>query len=166
MKMKKKNFIEILKILEKDATTKPGEIAELLGISKNEVQQAIKKAEKEGIIRRYSALINWEKAGVEEVYALVDIRVSLNRNLGYDAIAERISRFPEVQSVRLVSGEYDLSVFVRGKTMKDVANFIAEKIATLDQVRNTVTHFLLRMYKEEGDILYEKEKDRRLPVVA
>jgi DNA-binding Lrp family transcriptional regulator len=164
--MVKKSAVEILRIMEKNARVSVDEISKMTGISKGDVQQSLKQFEKSGVIKGYRTTIDWEKAGVEEVYALVEIKVSLDRERGYDSVAERISKFPEVRSVRLVSGEYDLSVVVKGKSMKEVAYFIAEKIATLEQVRNTTTHFTLKMYKENGDILHEGEKSKRLPVSA
>jgi DNA-binding Lrp family transcriptional regulator len=156
--------LEILRILEDDAKTNVDEIAAMLGLDEDTVSEKIKEMEEKGIIRRYKTVIDWEKAGVGSIQALIDIKVDLNRESGYDCIAERIAGFPEVQSVRLISGDYDLSIVVKGKTMKEVAYFVAEKIATLEQVRDTVTHFLLKIYKENGDIFYEKEVDRRLLV--
>ena len=157
-------MIEILKILEKDARANIKEIATMTGQSESKVKKSIGEMEKKGIIIGYKTIINWERAGTENIYALIDIKVNLDREKGYDAIAERISRFPDVQSVRLVSGNYDLSVVVKGKTMKEVAYFVAEKIATLEEVRDTVTHFSFKLYKENGVILYEKEKSKRLAI--
>ncbi len=155
---------EILKVLEENARISDREIARMLGIEVNEVKEIISKLERAGVIRKYKAVVNHEKAGIETVQALIDVKVSPERNTGYDSVAERISRFPEVKSVRLVSGEYDLSVLVSGKTMHEVAYFVAEKIAPLEQVRNTVTHFLLKTYKENGEIYEEEEKGERLAV--
>jgi len=125
----------------------------------------IKKLEGEKIILKYKTLVNWEKLGVEEVYAIIDVRVNLTREKGYDDIAKRIAKFPEVHAVRLVSGEYDFQVVVKGKSLKDIAFFVAEKISTIPEVRDTVTHFVLRTYKEEGVLLFEDEEDRRLAIV-
>jgi DNA-binding Lrp family transcriptional regulator len=122
--------------------------------------------EESGIIRKYITLINWEKANEGYVYAVIELKVALHRKAGYDAVAERISRFSEVQSVRLISGDHDLSITVKGKSMKDVAFFVAEKIAPLDGVQSTTTHFILKSYKEHGVILYEKPKYKRLVVTA
>jgi len=157
-------MIEILKILEKDARADPKEIATMIGKPESKVVKAITDMEKKGIIIGYKTIINWERAGAEDIYALIDIKVNLDREKGYDAIAERISRFPDVLSVRLVSGNYDLSVVLKGKTMKEVAYFVAEKISTLEEVRDTVTHFSFKLYKENGVILYETEKNRRLAI--
>ena len=162
---------EVLKVLEENARLSYGEIARLVGVAGGEVggEAAVKKIiselEKKRIIKKYTVVADWEKAGVESVQALIDIKVSPERETGYDPVAERISRFPEVRSVRLVSGEYDLSVLVEGKTMREVAYFVAEKIAPLEQVRNTLTHFLLKTYKEDGEIYGEEEGEgKRLAV--
>ncbi|WP_290899733.1 Lrp/AsnC family transcriptional regulator [Ferroglobus sp.] len=156
---------EILKILEDNAKVSPKEIAEILDLKEEEVEEMIKKLEGEKIILKYKTLVNWEKLGVEEVYAIIDVRVNLTREKGYDDIAKRIAKFPEVHAVRLVSGEYDFQVVVKGKSLKDIAFFVAEKISTIPEVRDTVTHFVLRTYKEEGVLLFEDEEDRRLAIV-
>jgi len=155
---------EILKILEENARVADKEIARLVGLKEEEVKQIIAELENRGVIRKYKAVINPEKAGIETVHALIDVKVGPERDTGYDPVAERISKFPEVKSVRLISGEYDLSVLVEGNTMKEVAYFVAEKISSLEQVRNTVTHFLLKTYKENGEIYEEEEKVKRLAV--
>ncbi len=155
---------EVLRLLEENARLSDAEIAMMLGLREDEVKGIIADLERRGVIRKYKAVINYEKAGIELVQALIDVKVSPERNTGYDSLAERISRFPEVKSLRLVSGEYDLSVLVTGRTMQEVAHFVAEKIAPLEQVRNTVTHFLLKTYKENGEIYAEKEKVKRLLV--
>ena len=155
---------EILEILENNPRIAPREIATMTGITEAQVASKIKEMEKKGIIRKYKTVIDWEKAGEEYVYAIIEIRVALRSRTGYDAIAERIAKFPEVRSVTLISGDHDLSLTVRGRSMKDVAFFVAEKIATLEQVQGTVTHFVLRTYKEDGDVLFEKERSERLAV--
>ncbi|MGB2841965.1 MAG: Lrp/AsnC family transcriptional regulator [Halobacteriota archaeon] len=155
---------EILKILEENARTSDKEIARMVGLEEDEVKGIISELESAGVIRKYKAVINPEKAGIDAVQALIELKVSPERNTGYDSVADRISRFTEVKSVRLVSGEYDLLIVVEGNTMKEVAYFVAEKIAPLEQVRNTVTHFLLKTYKENGEIYEEEEKGERLAV--
>jgi len=157
--------LEILRILENNSRISAKEIAEMLNMSVEEVEETIKKLEDEGVILKYKTLINWEKAGVEEVYAIIDVRVNLTREKGYDDIAKRIAKFPEVHAVRLVSGDYDFQVVVKGRSLKDISFFIAEKISTIPEVRDTVTHFLLRTYKEEGELLFKDEEDRRLAIV-
>ncbi len=155
---------EILDVIEGNAKLQPEEIATMTGIPEKEIASKIKEMEKKGIIRKYKTVIDWEKAGEEYIYAIIEIKVALRERTGYDAIAERIAKFPEVRSVRLISGDHDLSLTVRGKSMKDVAFFVAEKIAPLEQVQGTVTHFVLRTYKEDGDVLFEKERKERLAV--
>ena len=155
---------EILEILESNPRIEPREIATMIGITETQAASKIKQLEKKGIIRKYKTVIDWEKAGEEYVYAIIELKVALRSRTGYDSIAERIAKFPEVRSVRLISGDHDLSLTVRGRSMKDVAFFVAEKIATLEQVQGTVTHFVLRTYKEDGDVLFEKERSERLAV--
>jgi DNA-binding Lrp family transcriptional regulator len=155
---------EILEILEKDARTTPEQISTMTGISLAEVKKAIKEAERERTIVKYKAMINWQRLGEEQVQALIEVRVQPQRDVGFDALAERIYRFPQVRSAYLVSGTYDLAVLVVGKTMQEVAAFVAQKLAPLEGVQGTVTHFLLKRYKEDGEILEGKEEVGRLPL--
>lgn len=155
---------EILKILEQDARTTPEKVALMTGIPREDVEGAIKKAEEERIIVKYRAMVNWEKLGEEQVHALIEVKVTPQRGVGFDAVAERIYRFPEARSVYLVSGTYDLAVLVAGRTMQEVAAFVSEKLAPLESVQGTVTHFLLKRYKEDGEILVSREVAERLPV--
>jgi len=155
---------EILEILSENAKATPSEIAALLGRSKEDIGREISELEDAGVIRKYITLINWEKLDKSFVFAVLELKVALQRKTGYDAVAERIARFSEVESVRLISGDHDLSVTVRGKSMKDIAYFVAEKIAPLDGVQSTCTHFILKSYKEHGVDLTEKPKSKRLVV--
>jgi len=155
---------EIFEILEKDARTTPEQISSMTGIPLAEVEKAIKKAEGERTIVKYKAMINWQRLGEEQVWALIEVRVQPQREVGFDAIAERIYRFPQVRTAYLFSGTYDLAVFVAGKTMQEVAAFVAQKLAPLEGVQGTVTHFLLKRYKEDGEILEGKEEVGRLPL--
>ncbi len=157
--------IEILRILENNARVSDREIADMLNMSESEVREIIEKLENSGVILKYKTLIDWEKVGVEEVFAIIDVRVNLTREKGYDDIAKRIAKFPEVHAVRLVSGDYDFQVVVKGKSLKDISFFVADKISTIPEVRDTVTHFLLRTYKEEGVLMFKDEEDRRLAIV-
>jgi DNA-binding Lrp family transcriptional regulator len=154
----------ILKILERDARTPLSQVAAMVGQSEEEVRRIVAECEKKRIIRRYKTIIDWEKAGLERVFAFIDVKVSPAREVGFDDVAARIYRFPEVHSVYLVSGEYDLRVVVEGRTMREVAFFVAEKLATIDRVQSTATHFLLKKYKEDEEIIAEPEEDRRLAV--
>ncbi|MCJ7443100.1 MAG: Lrp/AsnC family transcriptional regulator [Methanotrichaceae archaeon] len=155
---------EILEILSKNAKTTPAEIAALLGMAEEDVAKEIKELEDSGIITRYITLINWEKLEDNPVFAVLDLKVALQRKTGYDSVAERIARFTEVESIRLISGDHDLSVTIRGKSMKDVAYFVAEKIAPLDGIQSTCTHFILKSYKEHGVIPMERPKPKRLVI--
>ncbi len=155
---------EVLELLEKDARLTPKEIAEQTGLDEAEIANFVAAMEARGVIKRYKAIVDWEKFGDEAVYAIIEISVSLDRGVGYDSIAERISKFPEVVSCMLVSGDHDLHLVIKGKTMKEVAFFVAEKIAPLSQVQHTATHFMLRAYKTEGEIMFDKEEDTRLVV--
>jgi len=156
---------EILKILENDARTTAKQIASMTGASVAEVTKLIKQAEADQTILKYKAIINWDKVGEEQVWASIEVRVTPQRDVGFDAIAERIYRFPQAHSVYLVSGAYDLLVLVVGKTMRDVADFVSQKLAPLEGVQGTVTHFVLKRYKEAGEILEGKEEAKRQPVI-
>jgi DNA-binding Lrp family transcriptional regulator len=163
--MDEKKVIEILKILEDNAKVTPKEIAEMTGYDEKEVEEIIKAKEEDGTILKYKTLVDWEKVGEEIIYAIIDVRVTLSREKGYDDIAKRIAKYPEVHAVRLISGDYDFQVIVKGKSLKDVAFFVAEKISTIPEVRDTFTHFVLRSYKEDGVLLFKDEEDRRLAFV-
>ena len=155
---------EILQILSDNAKATPSEIAALLGRSEADVAREIHELEEAGVIRKYITLINWERLDQSFVFAVLELKVALQRKTGYDAVAERIANFSEVQSVRLISGDHDLSITVRGKSMKDIAYFVADKIAPLEGVQSTCTHFILKSYKEHGVILTDKPKPKRLVV--
>jgi len=156
---------EILKILERDARTTPQQIATMTGKPLAQVKRAIKKAESDHTILKYKTVINWDKLREEQVRALVEVKVVPQRDVGFDAIAERIYRFPEARSVYLVSGTYDIAVLVEGGTMQEVAGFVAQKLAPLESIQGTVTHFLLKRYKEDGDILGVEERPKRVPLM-
>lgn len=156
--------LEVLRILERDARLSAAQIAAMTGKSEAEVTAAVAAAEGAGVIRSYRTRIDWEKTGDGRVYAFIDVAAQPERGTGYDRIAERIYRYPEVHSVYLVSGSQDLRVVVAGQTMQEVANFVAEKLATIEGVRGTATHFLLKKYKDDGDIFGEVATDERLAV--
>jgi DNA-binding Lrp family transcriptional regulator len=155
---------EILEILSENAKATPAEIAALLGRPEADVASEIQELEDSGVIRKYITLINWEKLDKSYVFAVLELKVALQRKTGYDAVAERIANFSEVESVRLISGDHDLSVTVRGESMKDIAYFVAEKIAPLEGVQSTCTHFILKSYKEHGVFLTDKPKPQRLVI--
>jgi DNA-binding Lrp family transcriptional regulator len=160
------NAIKIFEALEKDARLTPDQIADMTGVPLNEVQKTLKKAEKDGTIVKYKTVINWAKLGEEQVWAFVEVKVVPQRNVGFGAIAERIYRFPQVKSVYLASGTYDLAILIAGKTMQEIAVFVSEKLAPMDTVQGTVTHFILKKYKEDGVILEDEGEPRRQGVVA
>ena len=155
---------EILKILEKDARTTQEQMSTMTGKTVSEIEAIIKKAEDNRTIVKYKAIVNWERTGREEVWALVELKVQPQRDVGFDAVAKRIYQFPEARSVYLISGDYDISVLVTGKTMHQVASFVSQKLATLDWVQGTATHFLLKRYKEDGEILDGEDKPKRQPL--
>lgn len=155
---------QIFEALEKDARLTPEQISTMTGVPAAEVAKTIKKAEKDRAILKYKTIINWAKLGEEDVWALVEVKVVPQRGVGFDAIAERIYRFPQARSVYLASGAYDLAILVAGKTMQEIAVFVSEKLAPLETVQGTVTHFILKKYKEDGEILQGGEGIKRLPV--
>jgi len=156
---------EILRILESDARTTTKQIAAMTGISATEVTKLVKHAQKDRVILKYKAVVNWDKVEDERVWALIDVKVTPQKDVGFDAIAERVYRFPQARSVYLASGEYDLAVLVVGKTEHEVANFVSQKLATIEGVQGTATHFILKRYKEDGEILEEVEEVKRQQVV-
>ncbi|MGD8400509.1 MAG: Lrp/AsnC family transcriptional regulator [Bacillota bacterium] len=155
---------EILELLEQNSRLTAAEIAVMLGKDETEVAKQIAGLEQAGIILNYRTLINWEKAGDERVGALIEVKVVPQREVGFDQIAERIYRFAEVKSVFLMSGAYDLAVLVEGRNMKEVALFVAQKLATLDSVQSTATHFILKKFKLDGVVMEQPEKVARLVV--
>jgi len=160
------NEKKVLETLEKDARLTPEQVAKMTGVSVAEVKKIIKKAEEDGSIVKYKTVINWSKLGEEQVWAFVEVKVSPQRDVGFGAIAERIYRFPQAKSVYLASGAYDLAILVGGKTMQEVAVFVSEKLAPMETVQGTVTHFILKKYKEDGVIIEDEGEPRRLGVVA
>ena len=152
---------ELLSIVEKNSRIDFSELAVLLGVTEETVLDEISKLEKEGIICGYHTLINWEKTSIEKVTALIEVKVTPQRGRGFDNIAERIYNYPEVKAVYLISGGYDLLVILEEKTLKEIANFVSDKLSTLDSVLSTATHFILKKYKDHGTILNKSVKDER-----
>jgi len=157
---------DILEILQKDARTTPEEISCMLRKSADSVKKAIKKLERDGVILKYKAIVNRELLAPAErcVRALIEVKIMPQKNVGFDRIAERIYRFPEVKSCILLSGGYDLLLTVEGSDIQSISNFVAEKLAPMENVQGTVTHFLLKKYKEDGDILFARHKEKRLAI--
>ncbi len=155
---------EILKILEDDARSTTRQIATMTGTPSAEVNKLIKQAEKDRIILKYKTVINWDKVEDEQVWALIEVKVTPEKDVGFDSIAERIYRFPQARTVYLISGTYDLLVLVLGKTEHEVADFVSRKLAPIEGVQGTVTHFVLKRYKEDGETLEGEEEIKRQPV--
>jgi DNA-binding Lrp family transcriptional regulator len=151
-------------MLEHDAKVSIDDMAVMTGASAEQIKEAIRIMEQEKIIVKYAAIVNREKVATEEAEALIEVKVVPKRGLGYDDLAERIYGFSEVKSVYLMSGTYDLSVVVRAESMKQISQFVFEKLAVLDGVSSTVTHFIMRKYKEQGVILTTKEQEERLVI--
>jgi len=156
---------EILKILENDARATTKQIAAMTGTPSAEVAKLIKQAEQERTILKYKTVINWDRLGEEQVWALIEVKVTPQRGVGFDSIAERIYCFPQVRTAYLVSGTYDLLVLVTGKTMHEVADFVAHELAPIEGVQGTITHVVLKRYKEDGELLEGKEEAKREPVI-
>lgn len=151
----------ILTIIEKNSRINIAELAVMLGTEEIEIVNALQELEEDGIICGYHTMINWDKTGIEKVTALIEVRVTPQRGRGFDDIAERIYKYPEVNTVYLMSGGYDLMVILEGKTLKEVAMFVSNKLSTLDYVVGTTTHFILRKYKDHGTIMSRKYEDLR-----
>lgn len=156
---------EILKILENDARIAAKEISTMTGASSAEVGKLIKEAEENRIILKYKAVINWDKVEDGQVWALIEVKVTPEPEAGFDSVAERIAQFLQVRSAYLASGTYDLLLVVVGKTEREVADFVAQKLAHIEGVRGTVTHFVLKRYKEDGEVLDGREGVKRQPVI-
>ena len=157
---------EILRVMDRNARISVTDLAAILDASEDEISSEITKMEREKIIYGYHTMIDWDRTNDDHVLALIEVRVTPQRDQGFDAVAERIYRFEEVSSVYLMSGAFDLMVVVEGKTMKEVALFVARRLAVLDYVLSTSTNFVLKKYKENGMVLAEEKKDDRIIVSA
>jgi len=156
---------EILKILRDDAHTTTKQIAAMTGLPSTEITKQIKQAEKDRVILKYKAIINWDKVEDEQVWALIEVKLTPQKDVGFDSVAERIYRFPQTRTVYLVSGTYDLFVLVAGKTNHEIADFVSQKLSHIEGVQATVTQFVLKRYKEDGEIIEGREEVRRQPVI-
>ena len=152
---------QILSIIERNSRIDLKELAVILGAEEIDVVNELAAMEKEGIICGYHTMIDWEKTSIEKVTALIEVRVTPQRGQGFDTIAERIYKYPEVNSVYLISGGYDLLVTLEGKSLKEVSTFVSDKLSTLEAVLSTATHFILKKYKDHGTILAKKYEDER-----
>ena len=155
---------QILLYLEKHSRVELGELAVLLGTDEVTIANEMAAMEKEKIICGYHTLIDWDKAGSEYVNALIEVKVTPQRDKGFDETAERISNYPEVEAVYLISGGYDLMVLVEGKTIQEVSRFVSSKLAPIEDVVSTVTYFIMKKYKDHGTTMFEKKKSERMLV--
>lgn len=153
---------KILSYIEKNSRVELKELAVLLGMNEVDVANEMAAMEEEGIICGYHTLIDWDKVTTEKVNALIEVRVTPQRGKGFDDIAERIYKYPEVQAAYLISGGYDLLISIEGKTLKEISLFVSEKLSTLDSVISTATHFVLKRYKDHGTIMHKKYVDERM----
>ncbi len=156
--------LRLLNLLQEDCRIPLEKLAVMLGVSLQEVASAIEEMEQDGTILRYRPVVNWDRVNVNRVEAMIEVRVTPQRDMGFDAIASRIYRFDEVKSVFLMSGSYDLLVLVEAATLKELAAFVSEKLSVLDTVTGTATSFVLKRYKQEGVIFEAAAKDDRLVV--
>ncbi len=153
----------LLRLLEENCHTPVQDLAVMAELDEQEVRERIRRLEETGVIRTYAAVVDWERAGDGNVAAVIELKVSPERDFGYDRIAERIARFRQVRSLRLMTGVYDLQLLVIGKNMHEIARFVAEQIAPMDRIRETATHIIMKSYKENGSMLAEREEVERLP---
>ena len=156
---------EILKLIENDSRLTPEKIALMLDKEVGEIKNMIAKYERDGVILGYKTLIDWDKTDKEHVSALIELKITPQRDRGYDHVAQKIYNYPEVESLYLMSGSFDLAVLIEGKTMREVALFVAEKLATIEDVTSTATHFVLRKYKDKGVIFGAIPVDERGNIV-
>ncbi len=152
---------ELLKLLENDARLTASQLAVMLDLTKEEVERELSKMETSGTILGYKTIIDWEKTDVESVTAMIDVKLTPQRDRGFDRVAEKIYNYPEVKAVYLMSGGYDLSVLIEGRTMKEVAFFVSQKLAPIEAVMSTATHFVLHKYKDTGVVYDAPEIDER-----
>jgi len=155
---------ELLNLLKQNALESPENLAKMLGVSVDEVKAQIAEYEKSGVIRAYQAVVNEEKLNASLVTTVIEVKITPESEGGFNRIAERISRFPEVDSVFLMSGGFDLLLFIKGRTMHDAAGFVSEKLATMPGVTSTSTHFMMKTYKQNGILMHTGEDDERLKI--
>jgi DNA-binding Lrp family transcriptional regulator len=156
--------LKIISILKDDSRTPHSKIAVMLGLKESDVSKAVSDLEKSGVIAKYTAVINGDKLGLDRVEALIEVKVSPMHTKGFDSIAEDVYQFDEVKSVYLMSGAYDLAVFIEGRTLKEVAAFVSEKLSVMDKVLSTATHFILKKYKTDGVLIAPALSGGRLVV--
>jgi DNA-binding Lrp family transcriptional regulator len=155
---------QLLKVLRDNASLTPGQLAPMLNLAEAEVAARIKAYEKDEVILGYRTILNEEKLGVDVVRAVIEVKITPERGGGFDRLAERIAKYGEVQSCYLMSGAYDLLVVVEGESLKEVAMFVSEKLATVQGVLSTATHFMLKPYKQQGALMKPERHEERLAV--
>lgn len=166
MTMKELNDLKlkVLELLKEDARRSPALLSTLLGVSEDEIKTTIAELESDHVIVKYATVVNWSKIEDEKVTALIEVQITPERGRGFEGIAERIYLYPQVKSVYLMSGAYDLLVEVEGRSLREVANFVSEKLSPIDSVLSTKTNFILKKYKQDGIIFDEHEEDNRLMI--
>ncbi|MGI6071812.1 MAG: Lrp/AsnC family transcriptional regulator [Lachnospiraceae bacterium] len=152
---------ELLRLIEHNSRIELPQLALMLGVAEAEVANEIADLESEGVISGYYTLINWDDTDEEKIDAIIEVNVATQREIGFDTIAERIYRFDEVKACYLISGHYDYLIILEGKTMRQIANFVASKLSPIEYVTGTATHFIMKRYKDYGTILGERKKDDR-----
>ena len=150
----------LLKLLEKDCTMSPAQLAAMCDTTEEDIIHRVESLRDEGVILGYKALINWEKTAVEAVEALIEVKITPQRDKGFDRIAERIYQYEEVESCYLMSGGYDVTVIITGRTLREVALFVSEKLSTIEGVTSTATHFILKKYKQQ-DVVFERREEQK-----
>lgn len=156
---------KILTFIEKNSRIDLKELAIVLGVDEVAVVNELQKMEEEHVICGYHTIIDWDKVGIDKVTAMIEVRVTPQRGMGFDKFAERIYNYPEVDSVYLISGGFDFMVIMEGKSLRDVSQFVSDKLATLDSVLSTKTNFILKKYKDHGTVIAEKTKDERIQML-
>ncbi len=154
------NMTKLLQLIESDCTLTPAQLSAMTGMTEDEVKAAIRKFEEDKIVLGYQAVVDWDQTQRENVTALIEVKVTPQRGEGFDRVAKRIYQYDEVQSVYLMSGAYDLTVIISGRSLKDVAHFVGEKLATIEDVTGTATHFILHKYKENHLIFETREEQQ------
>ena len=154
----------LLELLEQDCTQSPAQLAAQAGMTEAEAKDELRRLEEEGVILGYQAVIDWDRVKRENVTALIEVKVTPQRGMGFDKIAERIYQYSEVTSVYLMSGAFDFTVIIEGKTMREVAQFVSEKLSPMDSVLSTATHFVLKKYKDHGTVMCGKAEDERMMI--
>jgi DNA-binding Lrp family transcriptional regulator len=154
----------LLQLLEENSLTPHRDLAEMLQIPESEISTRISALEHDGVIKKYAAMIDWEKAGDGIVLAVIDLKVSPERDYGYDRIAERIARFPQVRSLRLISGVYDLQLLVTGRNIHEITQFVSGQIAPIEHIRETATILIMKTYKDNGQLFFMTGESERLPL--